>query len=115
MPDEAAAIYDTTMLKFQEQELEEQLADARRKYSAQHPAIKELEIKLATTKTQIQSLARARTPIAKGAVIDSTFSMDIGETVVIGTSSLKGDKALIALLTAVRRPGTHTSTLGEKR
>jgi hypothetical protein len=51
----------------------------------------------------------------KGAIIDSTFSMDIGETVVIGTSSLKGDKALIALLTAARR-GTHqTSTLGEKR
>lgn len=42
---------------------------------------------------------------AKGAVIDSTFSMDVGETVVIGTSSLKGDKALIALLTAAPRSG----------
>jgi hypothetical protein len=27
--------------------------------------------------------------------------MDIGETVVVGTSRLQGDKALIALLTAV--------------
>ena len=51
----------------------------------------------------------------KAAIIDSTFSMDIGETVVIGTSSLKGDKALIALLTAARRPTQQTSTLGEKR
>ena len=51
----------------------------------------------------------------KGAIIDSTFSMDIGETVVIGTSSLKGDKALIALLTAARRPTAPALTLGGKR
>jgi hypothetical protein len=51
----------------------------------------------------------------KGAIIDSTFSMDVGETVVIGTSSLKGDKALIALLTAAKRPTQQTSALGEKR
>ena len=53
-------------------------------------------------------------PGGKTAIIDSTFSMDIGETVVIGTSSLKGDKAVIALLTAARRP-TQQTTLGEKR
>ena len=35
------------------------------------------------------------------AVIDASFRMDIGETVVVGTSRTKGDKALIALLTAV--------------
>ena len=35
-------------------------------------------------------------------------TMDIGETVVVGTSRLKGDKALIALLTAV--PSTKTNT-----
>jgi hypothetical protein len=34
-------------------------------------------------------------------VIDTSFSMDVGETVVVGTSRLKGDKALIALLTAI--------------
>jgi hypothetical protein len=63
---------------------------------------------------QVEELMRAAGGV-KSAIIDSTFSMDIGETVVIGTSSLKGDKALIALLTAARR-GTHqTSTLGEKR
>jgi hypothetical protein len=35
------------------------------------------------------------------AIIDTSFTMDVGETVVVGTSRLKGDKALIALLTAV--------------
>lgn len=51
----------------------------------------------------------------KGAVIDSTFSMEIGETVVIGTSSLKGDKALVAVLTAAKRPGHSSTTNGDKR
>jgi hypothetical protein len=36
-------------------------------------------------------------------VIDTTFSMNIGETVVVGTSRLQGDTALIVLLTAVSR------------
>jgi hypothetical protein len=36
-------------------------------------------------------------------VIETTFSIDPGETVVVGTSRVKGDRALIALLTAVRR------------
>lgn len=38
-------------------------------------------------------------------VMDSTFSIALGETVVIGTSRLKGDQALIALLTAATKPG----------
>lgn len=37
-------------------------------------------------------------------IMDSTFSIAVGETVVIGTSRLKGDKALIALLTAAAKP-----------
>ena len=36
-------------------------------------------------------------------IFDTSFAMDIGETVVVGTSRLGGDKALIALLTAARR------------
>jgi len=66
-------------------------------------------------KEQQKALDELTRPGGKTAIIDSTFSMDIGETVVIGTSSLKGDKALIALLTAARRPTQQTSTLGEKR
>jgi hypothetical protein len=35
------------------------------------------------------------------AIIDTSFRMDVGETVVVGTSRLQGDKALIVLVTAV--------------
>jgi hypothetical protein len=38
-------------------------------------------------------------------LIRTSFSMDVGETVVVGTSRLDGDKALIVLLTAVRKGG----------
>lgn len=39
------------------------------------------------------------------AIIDTSFRMDVGETVVVGTSGLKGgNRALIALLTAVSSP-----------
>jgi hypothetical protein len=42
-----------------------------------------------------------------GSLISTSFTMDVGETVVVGTSRLKGgDKALIALLTAVPRSKT---------
>jgi hypothetical protein len=41
------------------------------------------------------------TTAGRRAMIDTNFTMDIGETVVVGTSRLQGDKALIALLTAV--------------
>ncbi|HVL66852.1 MAG TPA: hypothetical protein VM364_06270 [Vicinamibacterales bacterium] len=36
-------------------------------------------------------------------VINSSFAMEIGETVVVGTSRLGGGKALIALITAARK------------
>ena len=41
---------------------------------------------------------------AEPKLMDSTFSIAPGETVVIGTSRVKGDQALIALLTAATRP-----------
>jgi hypothetical protein len=43
----------------------------------------------------------------RSGIIDTTFTMDVGETVVVGTSRLKGgSRALIALLTAVPPRGT---------
>jgi hypothetical protein len=36
-------------------------------------------------------------------VIDTTLSMDVGETVVVGTSRNRANKALIAVLTAVAK------------
>jgi hypothetical protein len=38
-------------------------------------------------------------------IMDSSFSIALGETVVIGTSRLNGDQALIAILTAAAKPG----------
>jgi hypothetical protein len=38
-------------------------------------------------------------------IIDGSFTMDAGETVVVGTSKLGGDKALIAIVTAVKKAG----------
>jgi hypothetical protein len=40
-----------------------------------------------------------------GIVMNNTFSITIGETVVIGTSRIHGSQALIALLTAAPKPG----------
>lgn len=41
-------------------------------------------------------------------IIDTSFSMRIGETVVVGTSRVRGNKALIALLTAVPGAGKES-------
>jgi hypothetical protein len=41
--------------------------------------------------------------VSKASLIDTSFRMNIGETVVVGTSRLQGDKALIVLLTAAGR------------
>lgn len=51
-----------------------------------------------------QRSERSRVSSASRSIMDSTFSIAVGETVVIGTSRLKGEKALIALLTAAAKP-----------
>jgi hypothetical protein len=45
----------------------------------------------------------ADTDRSSRSLIDSNFAMDVGETVVVGTSRLGGDKALIAIVTAARK------------
>ena len=74
------------------------------------PEVAELKRRLADIDIRIAE-ARERTgqrseprgkAAASQAVIDTSFTMDVGETVVVGTSRIAGaDKALIALLTAV--------------
>ena len=58
--------------------------------------------------SQSQTPVRSKTLVGSAfalthTVIDTSFNMDIGETVVVGTSRLQGDTALIVLLTAVPR------------
>jgi hypothetical protein len=71
---------------------------ARRRFQLAVSRVEELERTIKGGRTATVGPARAN-------VLDSTFSIAIGETVVIGTSRLKGDQALIALLTAAGKPG----------
>lgn len=76
--------------------------------------IKRLEVQLTAVTRRIsdlkQSLSTASSKTAGRTVIDTSFRMDDGETVVVGTSKVKGGgKALIALLTATTdRPKAST-------
>jgi hypothetical protein len=49
---------------------------------------------------QLRHSTRTAEGVATREVIDSTFSMNVGETVVVGTSKLNGgEEALVVLLT----------------
>src|SRR5258708_1923577 len=100
------------VLTAQRNDLERRLADLRQKYNESHPAViqaktqngdiaKRMDVIRIEDATRGVSAAAGILRDTRGAVIDTSFSMDVGETVVVGTSRLKGDKALIALLTAI--------------
>ncbi len=65
--------------------------------------IEEMTTRLAETRAGGRPSARGGSESeSRNSIIDTSFAMDVGETVVVGTSRLKGgSKALIALLTAV--------------
>jgi len=97
------------MLAVKREELENQLRNLKQRYNDNHPEVQKVRTQLTELdreRAQIQvDAARRRTAMGSAMnrrpVIDTSFTMDIGETVVVGTSRLQGDKALIALLTAV--------------
>jgi hypothetical protein len=62
--------------------------------SAQGAMVQEMKARLERLEKQIR-MAKARK------LIDSRFEMAIGETVVVGTSKIGGDKGLVVLLTSV--------------
>jgi hypothetical protein len=76
--------------------------------------VKRLATRLDSVNRRISDLKRTQDTKAEKAggrpVIDTSFRMDDGETVVVGTSKVKGGgKALIALLTATSdRPKAST-------
>jgi hypothetical protein len=93
--------------------LRQKLAEARR--SNQEDAAKELRAQLDAAERRqrtVSSMTQNRFSGRAGrTVIDTSFTMDVGETVVVGTSRLKANsKALIALLTAVPARGGRGST-----
>jgi hypothetical protein len=63
------------------------------------------ELKQSLEKSPAKTAGRAVIETAGRAVIDSSFRMEEGETVVVGSSGVKGKRALIALLTAAA-PGS---------
>ncbi len=97
--------------------LESQLQSLRSRVeigTANPEQVPKLEVELRTVTRELEELkANAATAAVRAAkpakmipssspVIDTSFTMDVGETVVVGTSRMKGgSKALIALLTAV--------------
>ena len=116
-----------TLSVAREQELEKRLFDLRRELdqledeiprrvkerNGNHPEIQTLQAqqrrvqqRIAETVNEISSAkAHGDTDRAARSLIDSNFTMDVGETVVVGTSRLGGDKALIAIVTAARKTG----------
>ena len=126
MVESTAALSRTTTRKIadlrdQATLLEKQIQDVKRKVdvgTSPGTEIPKLEVDLRRVNREIEDLtvrlAEQRTgragargsaatpPPARSSIIDTSFTMDVGETVVVGTSRLKGGtKAIIALLTAV--------------
>ena len=111
-----------------EQELERRLSELRRELDTiedeiqvrsktvndKHPDVAVLQARhrrvqqrVAETTNELASgkAHAADTDRTARSLIDSSFAMDVGETVVVGTSRLGGDKALIAIVTAARKGG----------
>jgi hypothetical protein len=79
--------------------------------------IRALQAELNRARSRVDRPQQTTRPPAKrsrSTVIETSFTMDVGETVVVGTSRLKGNsRALIALLTAV--PTRTSRTPSETR
>jgi hypothetical protein len=102
--------------RVREQAIEAELKTMQGRYNPRHPEVLRQQFQLEQVRAHLQQLnarlqkATARVPIARQTLletpagpplIDTTFTMRLGETVVVGTSRVRGDKALIAVLTAV--------------
>ena len=74
--------------------LKANMADLQTKVGERHPAVLQLQARIADLVKRIRT-ARSRK------LIESKFEMAIGETVVVGTSKIGGDKGLVVLLTSV--------------
>jgi hypothetical protein len=88
--------------------LESQIVEMNRRLSRQHPTLvaAQLDLERLTLEINRAKESAGQQPAAASGrrIIDTSFSMDVGETVVVGTSRLGGgDRAIIALLTAVPR------------
>jgi hypothetical protein len=112
----ARAEYSRQLYEAQKERDEAEIQMRRAKQRHEVGVTPESEVESATKRAQLarnraediertlNGGSRTVAPVARPNVVDSTFAIAIGETVVIGTSRLKGDQALIALLTAAGKP-----------
>lgn len=91
----------------------------RQRLNPKHPDVLRTEESIARTRNRLALLERQRAYGLTGTaadlraaaaaggraatLIDTSFSMRVGETVVVGTSRVNGERALIALMTAVAK------------
>ena len=92
--------------------LEDEIAKRRERVGEKHPDVVTLmNQRLRVQQRLVEATNQATDDHVRATVlhtegrmlIDSNFTMDPGETVVVGTSKLGGDKALIAIVTAARK------------
>ena len=98
-------------LRKEQDTIDDEILRKSRELKSNHPEVLTLEAqkvrvhqRIAETMNQFAA-ERAHTDVDRSnrALIDNSFTMDVGETVVVGTSRLGGDKALIAIVTAARK------------
>ena len=117
----ATKISDTAKLEHSRQlydaqrereEMEVQLRSVKQKFEvglATGPEMEAAAVRSRRAEQRVQELQRmagSTRPSARPGqnIMDSTFAIAVGETVVVGTSRLNGDRALIAILTAAAKP-----------
>ena len=85
--------------------LENQLQNQLKKLSPDHPDVRSLRQRLSDVEIAMETRGNElRVPSGGATLIDTSFTMSLGETVVVGTSRMRGgNKALIVLLTAATR------------
>ncbi len=91
--------------------LERELADAKKRNDAAQVRTLERRVASARDAMALTRSVQNRKSTSSRAMMDTSFAMDVGETVVVGTSRLRGNsRALIALLTAVPPRAGKTET-----
>ena len=91
-----------SLTRVQLQYLEKEHAQLLERYGPKHPIVGSNEAKQKTARQALEA-AEASSHGGSPTLMDTQFTLAVGETVVVGTSRIAGEKALIVLLTAVPR------------
>jgi hypothetical protein len=103
------SLVETARLTQEVAGLEGEVAQLQQKLDVTHPDVARKRVEINEKKRRLELLTMRQKSrktadwLTASRLIDTSFTMDVGETVVVGTSRLQGDAALIVLLTAVPR------------